>query len=97
MTPRHKNQSRKDHEAAPQPVQIPILKQILHPQFFLGGVQPTEDGGKAVSFLIPNGESLIFPLSPDAAKALGNALLAPSVEIARPGDVPSAPPNGSAA
>lgn len=72
--------------------EMTALKQVTYVQFFLGEVVSQPDGSKVVPFIVPNGEVHVFPLSADAAQQLGAQLLAPSVAIPRPGDIPPAPP-----
>jgi hypothetical protein len=85
--------ARKAHEANGQQ-QIPVFKQTIYPQCVLNVVSG-QDGAKVLRFTVPNGEQHVFPLSADAATAVGQKLTAPSVEVAGPGDMPPPPP-GSA-
>jgi hypothetical protein len=88
------NRARRDHEDQQPPMQVPVLRQITHTQFLVGEVLPSPDGGRVVNFVLPNGDALVFPLAAHAAKHLGEQLLAPSIEVAGPSDIPPRP-NGN--
>jgi hypothetical protein len=51
-----------------------------------------DDGSRLVQLFASDGRLHQFPLGKDTAEALGRDLLAPSVEVAQPGQVP--PTNG---
>jgi hypothetical protein len=67
----------------PQPQGIPIVpKQTTYPSAN-AEVQALDGGGRVLIFATPV-EILIFPLSPQAAKTIGQSLTAPSVEVPGP-------------
>jgi hypothetical protein len=92
-------QERRDAQSAaargeqPQPdegqqVNLPIVEQHTHLQLlFVSSVQ-LPDGGRAVQFLGANGVMHIFPLDGETARALGQQLVAPSVQIAGADEMP---------
>jgi hypothetical protein len=93
-------QERRDAQSAaargeqPQPdegqqqVNVPIVEQHTHLQLlFVSSVQ-LPDGGRAVQFLGANGVMHIFPLDGQTAQALGQQLVAPSVQIAGADEMP---------
>jgi hypothetical protein len=43
-----------------------------------------EDGGRQVDVVFPDNSVLPLPMPPEMAKTLGERLIAPSVEVARP-------------
>jgi hypothetical protein len=92
------NRARREHEDAPQPMQVPVMREVRHLVFMRNAVQALLDGFRSVTFILPDrAEAHIFQLDAEHAKKLGEELLAPSVEVARPGDVPPAPTNGGPA
>jgi hypothetical protein len=73
---------------------VPVLEQRIYRGFVVPPVQTSPDGTKLVQFLTADGKLHAFACSEDAARELGQQLLAPSVQVASPGDIP---PNGSGA
>jgi hypothetical protein len=70
-----------------QQVQVPVTKQILF-QGCAIEVGKLEGGGRQLQIVDPaSGTVYLFPLSPEAARKIGNDLFS-AVPIARAGEVP---------
>ena len=69
---------------------MPIQKQVTY-QNVAVQINPTPDGGAVLAFVVQSaGKVLMFPLDSQSRKKIGEALLAPSIEVPRP------MPNGGA-
>lgn len=66
-----------------QQVQVPP-KQIVYPIAQVA-IQPQPDGGRVLIFTTPT-EQVCFPMTVEAAEAIGKALTAPSVMVAPAGN-----------
>lgn len=99
-----KGQQQKDFErervaaaAESQPMQIQVTKTIGYSAFLVGDVIALPDGTKIVQFITVDGTVHQWPLAEANAKALGERLTAPSIEIASAAEMPpaAAAPNGN--
>jgi hypothetical protein len=93
---RSDEQARRDAESAaargeqppPQEVNVPVLEQRTYMQLLFVKTAPLPDGGNAVQFLDAGGVLHVFPLNGEIAQALGQQLVAPSVQIAGADELP---------
>jgi hypothetical protein len=83
------NRARREHDDAPQPVDIRVLRQIVHTQFVVPDVVSQPDGSRVITVVLPSGDALVFPLNADSSARIGQQLLAPSVQVASPADLPA--------
>lgn len=71
-----------------RPVPVTVFQQRTYTEFLIGKVPAAPDGSKLLTFVTPDGVAHQWPLGDRQARDLGQQLLAPSVQVAAPSDVP---------